>query len=81
MFLLNHQSEFFLPANQGNSVHQQNGYGCQRDLGGERITSEEVEGHARPARASRDQSAADIERSHCGREVCAMDVLEPEELT
>jgi hypothetical protein len=46
-----------------------------------RIASEEVEGDARPAGASRDQTAADIERSHCGREVRAMDVPEPEELT
>ena len=45
------------------------------------MTSEEVERHACPAGASRDQSAADIERSHRGREVRAMDVPEPEELT
>ena len=44
------------------------------------MAPEEVEGHARPAGACRDQSAADIERSDCRREVRAMDVSEPEEL-
>ena len=70
-----------LPADHGNFVYQQNRYSRERDPGRQRIASEEVEGHACPAGASRDQSAADIERSHCGREVCALDVLEPKELT
>src|SRR5262249_3637545 len=74
-------SRSHLPADHGNFVLQQNGYGRQRDPGGQRIASEEVEGHARPAGASRDQSAADIERSRCGREVRPLDVPEPEELT
>src|SRR5215469_17025382 len=70
-----------LPADHGNFVYQQNRYSRERDPGRQRIASEEVEGHACPAGASRDQSAADIERSHCGREVCALVVLEPKVLT
>ena len=70
-----------LGANHRNFVYQQNGYIRKRDPGGQRMTPEEIEGHARPAGACRDQSATDIERSGCGREVRAMDVPEPEELT
>ena len=80
-FSTHHKFELSLPVNHGNFVHQQNGYSRQRDPSGQRIASQEVEGHARPAGANRYQSAADIERSHCGREVRAMDVPEPEELT
>jgi len=70
-----------LPAEHDNFVYQQNGYGPQRDPGRQLIALEEVEGHARPAGAHRNQGAADIERSQCSREVRAMDVPEPEELT
>lgn len=63
IFASSFENELPLPADHGNFVQQQNGYSRQRDLGGQRIASEEVEGHGRPAGASRDQSAADIDRS------------------
>jgi len=45
------------------------------------MPSEEVEGHPRPTGASRDQSPANVERSHCNREARVLDVPEPEEFT
>ena len=74
------KSALSLPTDHGKFVQQQNGYGGSRDPGGQRIASEEVQGHACPAGASRDQSPANIERSHSGPEVRAMDVPKPEEL-
>ncbi|WP_433967975.1 hypothetical protein [Tunturiibacter gelidiferens] len=41
-----------LPADQGNLVRQKNDYGRQRDPGGPSVASEEVQGHAYPAKAS-----------------------------
>jgi hypothetical protein len=41
-----------LPADHGNFVHQENDYGRQRDPGGQSVASEEVQGHAYPAKAS-----------------------------
>lgn len=49
-FRLNRQGEP-LPADHGNFVRQQNGYGRQRDPGGQSVASEEVQGHAYPAKA------------------------------
>jgi hypothetical protein len=57
------------PADRDNFVDEQDGDSSERDAGGQQIASEEIEDYARPARASRDQSPADIERSHCSREV------------
>ena len=68
-----------LPADYSDLVHQQNGDCRQRDPGRRRITPEEVERHSRPAGASCDQSAADIECSHSCREICTVDMPEPEE--
>ena len=70
-----------LSADYENFVQQQDGYGRQCDPGGQRIASEEVGSHGRPARASRYQGTADIGGSDCGREVRAKRVPEPEELT
>jgi hypothetical protein len=70
-----------LPADHRDFVYQQGGYRRERNPGGQRMALEEVESHARPAGACRDQSAADIESSDSRREVRAMDVPEPEELT
>jgi hypothetical protein len=70
-----------LPADHRDFVYQQGGYRRERYPGGQRMAPEEVEGQARPAGACRDQSAADIESSDRRREVRAMDVAEPEELT
>src|SRR5215467_11351146 len=41
-----------LPGNYGDFIHEQNGHGCQRDPCGQCVTSEEVQGHPRPAGAS-----------------------------
>src|SRR5258708_2697753 len=73
--------ELTLLADHGNFVNQQNGYGRERDPGGQRIPSEEVEGHRHPAGAGGYQSAADIVRCDRNREVGAKRVPEPEELT
>jgi len=40
------------PTNYSNFVHEQNDYGGQRDPDGQRVASEEVQGHACPAEAS-----------------------------
>jgi len=40
-------------ADHGNFVHNQNDYSRERDAEGQRVASEEVEGHACPAAASR----------------------------
>ncbi len=58
-----------------------NDYGRQRDPGGQRVASEEVQGHTCPAEAYSYQGATNIGRDDCGREARAKDVLEPEELT
>jgi len=63
-----------------NFVHQQNGNDRQRDPRGKYVSSKEIEDHSRPAGANRNQSPADVERSHCSREVRALDVPEPKEL-
>jgi len=39
------------PTNCSNFVHEQNGYGRQRDPGGQRVASKKVQGHACPAEA------------------------------
>jgi len=70
-FPLNHPSELALVADQGNFVHQQNGYGRQRNRGRKRIASEEIQDHGSPARANSDQSAANVRRRHADREVCS----------
>jgi hypothetical protein len=41
-----------LPADHGSFVHQENDYGRQRDPGGQSVASEEVQGHAYPAKAT-----------------------------
>ena len=69
------------PTNYSNFVHEQNDYGRQRDPGGQRVASEEVQAHACPAEASSYQGATHIRRSDCGREARAKDVPKPEELT
>jgi hypothetical protein len=40
------------PTNCSNFIHEQNDYGRERDPGGQRVASEEVQGHACPAEAS-----------------------------
>ena len=49
---LKRQSEPASPTNYSNFVHEQNDYGRQRNPDGQRVASEEVQGHACPAEAS-----------------------------
>jgi hypothetical protein len=49
---LKRESEPPSPTNYSNFVHEQNDYGRQRDPDGQRVASEEVQGHACPAEAS-----------------------------
>ena len=67
------------PTNYSNLVYQQNDHRRQRDPGGQRVASEEVQGHACPAEACSYQGATNIWRSNGRREACAMSVPEPEE--
>jgi len=68
------------PANDGNFVHEQNEYGCQRSYAGQRVATEEVQGHGGPAETGSDESADYVGRSDRGREIRALDVPQPEEL-
>jgi hypothetical protein len=47
------QSEPPSPTNYSDFVHEQNDYGHQRDPDGQRVASEEVQGHPCPAEACR----------------------------
>jgi len=69
------------PTNHSNFENKQNDYGRQRGPDGQRVASEEVQSHACPAKACSDQGATNMRRSDCGREVRALDVPQPEELT
>jgi hypothetical protein len=75
------QNEPPLPANYDNFVGQENNYGCKRDPGGQSVASEEVQGHAYPAREPGYQRAADIRHSDSGREMRAVKMPKPENLT
>lgn len=81
MMMKTSESEPPSPTNHSNSVHEQNDYGRQCDPDGQRVASEEVQGHACPAEASSYQRATNIWRGDCGRETRAKKVPEPEELT
>jgi hypothetical protein len=49
---LKRQGEPPSPTNYSNFVHEQNDYGRQREPDGQRVASEEVQGHACPTEAS-----------------------------
>jgi hypothetical protein len=70
-----------LPTNYRNFVHEQNGHRRHGAPDGQRVTSEEVQGHAYPAKANSYQGTTDIRRSDCCREVRAKDVPEPKILS
>jgi len=70
-----------LPTNYNNFVGEQNGYGHDRNQGGQHVTPEKVQGHACPTEASSYQGTTDIRSADIGREIRAKDVPEPEELT
>ena len=65
----------------GNFVHEQNGHRRQCGPDGQRVTSEEVQGHTYPAKANSYQGTTNIRRSDCCREGRAKDVPEPRKLS
>jgi hypothetical protein len=75
------RSEPPLPTNYSNFVHEQNGHRRHGSTNGQRVTSEEVQGHAYPAKANSYQGTTNIRRSDCCREARAKDVPEPKILS
>jgi hypothetical protein len=74
------RSEPPLPTNYSNFVHEQNGHRRQGGPDGQRVTSEEVQGHTYPAKANSYQGTTNIRRSDCCGEGRAKDVPEPKKL-
>jgi hypothetical protein len=68
------RSEPPLPTNYSNFVDQQNNRRRQGGPDGQRVTSEEVQGHAYPTKANSYQGTTNIRRSDCSREARAKDV-------
>jgi hypothetical protein len=75
------RSEPPLPTNYSNFVHEQNGHRRRGSTNGQRVTSEEVQGHAYPAKANSYQGTTNIRRSDCCREARAKNVPEPKILS
>jgi hypothetical protein len=75
------RSEPLLPTNYSNFVHEQNGHRRQCGPDGQRVTSEEVQGHTYPAKANSNQGTTNIRRSDSCREARAKDVPEPKKLS
>jgi hypothetical protein len=75
------RSEPPLPTNYSNFVHEQNGHRRQGGPDGQRVTSEEVQGHTYPAKANSYQGTTNIRRCDCCREARAKDVPEPKKLS